>query len=84
MAIVQISKIIHRTGANIDLPQLDIGEIGFATDEQRVYIGNDPAIVPPLGSTTQTEILTASSTLDFSRIQEIGRASCRERVFEAV
>lgn len=70
MAIVQISKIIHRTGANVDLPQLDIGEIGFATDEQRVYIGNDPAIVPPIGlGTTQTEILTASSTLDFSRIQ---------------
>lgn len=70
MAIVQISKIIHRTGANVDLPQLDIGEIGFATDEQRVYIGNDPAIVPPIGlGTTQTEILTSSSTLDFSRIQ---------------
>ena len=70
MAIVQISKIIHRTGANVDLPQLDIGEIGFATDEQRVYIGNDPAIVPPIGfNTTQTEILTSSSTLDFSRIQ---------------
>jgi hypothetical protein len=76
MAIVQISKIIHRTGANIDLPQLDIGEIGFATDEQRVYIGNDPAIVPPIGfGTTQTEILTASSTLDFSRIQGSDNAS---------
>ena len=71
MAIVQISKIIHRTGANVDLPQLDIGEIGFASDEQKVYIGNDPAIVPPVSSdaTTQTEILTSSSTLDFSRIQ---------------
>jgi hypothetical protein len=70
MAIVQISKIQHRTGANVDLPQLDIGEIGFATDEQRVYIGNDPTIVPPvgLGATTQTEILTTASPLDFSRL----------------
>jgi hypothetical protein len=76
MAIVQISKIIHRTGANVDLPQLDIGEIGFATDEQRVYIGNDPAIVPPIGfGTTQTEILTSSSTLDLSRIQGSDNAS---------
>jgi len=70
MAIVQISKIIHRTGANDDLPQLDIGELGFATDEQRLYIGNDPAIVPPIGpgETTQTEILTTASPIDFSTI----------------
>lgn len=77
MAIVQISKIIHRTGANTDLPQLDIGEIGFATDEQRVYIGNDPNIVPPafVGATTQTEILTTESPLDFSRINGSGNAT---------
>lgn len=70
MAIVQISKIIHRTGSYADLPQLDAGEIGFATDEQRVFIGNDPTIVPPVGvgATTQTEILTDASPLDFSRI----------------
>lgn len=70
MAIVQISKIQHRTGANVDLPQLDIGEFGFATDEQRLYIGNDPTIVPPVGpgATTQTEILTDASPLSFSRI----------------
>jgi hypothetical protein len=70
MAIVQISKIIHRTGAYTDLPQLDIGEIGFATDEQRVFIGNDPDIIPPanVDATTQTEILTTQSYLDFSRI----------------
>lgn len=70
MAIVQISKIIHRTGSYADLPQLDAGEIGFATDEQRVFIGNDPTIIPPVGvgATTQTEILTDASPLDFSRI----------------
>jgi hypothetical protein len=77
MAIVQISKIIHRTGANVDLPQLDIGEIGFATDEQRVFIGNDPEIVPPVavGATTQTEILTQASSLDFSRLNGSSNAT---------
>ena len=77
MAIVQISKIVHRTGAYTDLPQLDIGEIGFATDEQRVFIGNDPDIVPPanVNSTTQTEILTTQSYLDFSRITGTSNSS---------
>ena len=77
MAIVQISKIIHRTGSNADLPQLDIGEIGFATDEQRVYIGNDPNIVPPafVGGTTQTEILTTASPIDFSQINGASNSS---------
>jgi hypothetical protein len=70
MAIVQISKIIHRTGANIDLPQLDTGEIGFASDTKQVYIGNDPVIHPP-GSpseTTQTEILTDASVIGFNQL----------------
>lgn len=70
MAILQISKIQHRTGANTDLPQLDVGEIGFATDEQRVYIGNDPVLHPTPNSsvTTQTEILTEHSDIAFSKI----------------
>ena len=70
MAIVQISKIQHRTGANVDLPQLDIGEIGFATDDRRLYIGNDPVIHPAANAstTTQTEILTEVSNLDFGKI----------------
>ena len=70
MAIVQISKIQHRTGANVDLPQLDIGEIGFATDDRRLYIGNDPVIHPAANSatTTQTEILTEISNLNFGKI----------------
>ena len=70
MAIVQISKIIHRTGANIDLPQLDTGEIGFASDTKKIYIGNDPVIHPP-GSpdqTTQTELLTDSSVIRFDQL----------------
>ena len=67
MAIVQISKIQHRTGANTDLPQLDIGEIGFSTDTQQVYIGNDPVLVPidpAVSFTTQTEIITEVSLLN--------------------
>ena len=69
MAIVQISKIIHRSGADSDLPQLDTAEIGFATDTKQVYIGNDPILYPPnTGSTTQTEILTEVSALNFAKL----------------
>ena len=70
MAIIQLSKIQHRTGANVDLPQLAEGEFGFATDERRLYIGNDANLYPPLGTstTTQTEILTEVSTLNWSRL----------------
>jgi len=77
MAIVQISKIIHRVGANVDLPQLDTGEIGFASDVQRLYIGNDPILVPvpENATTTQTEILTEVSTLQFSKLEGSGNTS---------
>ena len=61
MAIVQISKIQVRTGAESDLPQLDIGELGFATDTKNTYIGNDPILDPPVGiKPTLTQILTDS------------------------
>jgi hypothetical protein len=74
MAIVQISKIIHRTGANTDLPQLDAGEIGFASDEQKVYIGNDPLLhpIPDGQTTTQVELLTEVSNIDFSKVTGSG------------
>lgn len=70
MAIVQISKIIHRVGANVDLPQLDTGELGFSTDTRQLFIGNDPVLYPPayVNATTQTEILTEASVIDFSRL----------------
>ena len=35
----------HRVGALSDLPQLDIGELGFATDQNRLFIGEDFANV---------------------------------------
>ena len=71
MAIIQVSKILHRTGANVDLPQLDEGEVGFATDERKVFIGNDPILHPPQDgeTTTQTELLTEVSTLNFAKIE---------------
>jgi len=77
MAIVQISKIIHRTGANVDLPQLDAGEFGYATDQQKLYIGDDSIAHPPVSesSTTQTEVLTEHSTLSFSKIGGVANTS---------
>lgn len=69
MAIVQISKIIHRVGAYSDLPQLDIGEIGYASDERRVFIGNDPILFPPVGlDPTVTEVLTDASNIDVAQL----------------
>ena len=70
MAIVQISRIQHRTGRNEDLPQLAEGEFGFATDQRRLYIGNDAIQYPASsGTTTQTEILTEFSDISFSQIE---------------
>ena len=75
MPIVQISKIIHRTGSVDDLPQLDVGEIGFASDDHKVFIGNDQLLPPPDGTEAptpdNTEILTQYSALDISRVTNL-------------
>lgn len=72
MPIVQISKIIHRTGSTADLPQLDIGELGFASDDHKLFIGNDPLLPPPnnnvLHTPDNTEILTEYSALDIGQV----------------
>jgi len=62
MAVVQISRIQHRRGKFTDLPQLAAGELGFAVDEQRLFIGNGPIAegAPKIGN---TEILTSGSNL---------------------
>ena len=76
MAIVQISKLQARTGANVDLPQLDVGELGYATDEGKLYIGNDPAEpLPTIDGKYVSEILTTTSSLDFSRLNGSDNAS---------
>ena len=60
MAIVQISRIQVRRGLQQDLPQLAAGEMGWSTDDQRLYIGNgvtgSPDYAPAEGV---TEIVTA-------------------------
>jgi len=62
MAILQISRISHRKGLQENLPQLTGAELGWAIDEQRLFIGNglleDGA--PVIGN---TEILTEFSDL---------------------
>jgi len=68
MAIVQISRIQHRTGEQASLPQLAVGEIGFATDTQRVFIGDDLSLHPPGSEPGNTEILTEHSGVAFSQI----------------
>ena len=62
MSILQISKIQVRSG-NIDqLPQLSVGEFGWATDTYQLFIGNDPNVIGP--HPDNTEVLTQYSQLD--------------------
>lgn len=56
MSIVQISKIQVRSGNLEDLPQLSVGEFGWATDAKRLFIGNDPNTIGPIPD--NTEVLT--------------------------
>ena len=62
MAIVQISRITHRKGLYENLPQLAGGELGWAVDEQKLFIGNGTLIdgAPIVGN---TEILTEHSDI---------------------
>lgn len=62
MAIVQISRITNRKGLQTDLPQLDGGELGWAVDSRRLYIGNGTLDegAPVVGN---TEILTEFSDI---------------------
>ena len=41
MAIIQISKMQQRSGNLVDLPQLDEGEIGFASDVRQIFVGKN-------------------------------------------
>jgi len=62
MAIVQISKIQARSGNLVDLPQLDEGELGWATDAKRLFIGKTTP-------NENIEVLTSYSNIDFSQIE---------------
>ena len=67
MAIVQISRITQRKGLLVDLPQpLAGGELGWAVDERRLFIGNGDLTdgAPVIGN---TEVLTEfSDVLSFA------------------
>lgn len=62
MAIVQISRIQQRKGLQADLPQLAGGELGWAVDERRLFIGNGTLVegAPVIGN---TEVLTEFSNI---------------------
>lgn len=61
MPIIQISKIQHRSGNLVDLPQLDEAELGFASDDKRLFIGKE-------APTENIEVLTSYSTIAFSQL----------------
>jgi hypothetical protein len=61
MAIVQISKIIQKQGDLADLPQLDVAEIGYATDAKRLFIGDELPNTPDPALLYNTEVLTQNS-----------------------
>ena len=67
MAIVQISKIQHRTGNLIDLPQLSDAELGWASDANRLFIGTTPP--------QNIEVLTSYSSISFSQIDGSSNAN---------
>jgi hypothetical protein len=64
MAIIQISKIQQRAGNLVDLPQLDNAEFGWATDENRLFIGRTGNTV----TSENIEVLTSYSNISFSQI----------------
>jgi hypothetical protein len=61
MAILQISKLQQRTGNLVDLPQLDDGELGWATDAKRLFIGKTTP-------NENIEVLTTYSNISFSQL----------------
>ena len=61
MAIVQISKIQVKTGNIADLPQLSVGEFGWASDTKQLFIGNEPNVIGPIPD--NTEIMTTFSPI---------------------
>lgn len=62
MAIVQVSRITQRKGLAENLPQLAGAELGWATDDRRLFIGNGTLAdgAPTVGN---TEILTEFSDI---------------------
>ena len=55
-----VAKLQVRRGALDDIPILDPGELGYATDVRRLFIGNDPVTFVGNGSTTRFTIRDSS------------------------
>ena len=68
MSITQTSKIRVRTGDLADLPQLSPGEFGFATDEKRLFIGNQSLSPFTVPGNTEISTIQTTSTVTFSAI----------------
>jgi hypothetical protein len=64
MAIVQISKMQQRAGNLVDLPQLDNGELGWAADANRLFIGRSGTT----STSENIEVLTSYSAISLSQI----------------
>ena len=64
MAIVQISKLQQRAGNLVDLPQLDNGELGWATDANRLFIGRGGTVY----TSENVEVLTSYSAISLSQL----------------
>lgn len=62
MAVISISKIQVRRGLQENLPQLASGELGWAIDTQRLFVGNG-TLSEGAPLTGNTEILTAGTEL---------------------
>lgn len=54
MATTQVSKLLVRQGNFSDLPLLDPGELGYAKDQKRLFIGNDPIEITSTGASSYT------------------------------
>ena len=68
MAIVQISQISHRSGLYENLPQLGKAELGWSTDQRRLFIGNG-LLSDGAPETGNTEILT-----EYSKVLELAES----------
>lgn len=73
MAVIQISRIQHRSGTTENLPQLARGEIGLAVDSRRIFIGNGGDGAPKTENleflTTRSDILGLADTYTYKDSQ---------------
>ena len=54
MPTTQVAKLLNRQGNFADLPLLDPGELGYAKDQKRLFIGNDPVSITSTGASSYT------------------------------